>query len=340
MLCKQCGSTSDCLVGTSDGCDLGVKLRQKMPNFRPSGPNTKVNRESWYSRESTECVQKSSSSEESLEQMKPRPNYRSSLQTENTLMKGDNSRLHEKPPQGNSAREMRRRRHELPKQQTDKHEDLVSALARIEELQEQLEATYRKYLATQRELSMANTELVTSQRSNAEVVAKLEERIERLTRQWESVQNKSIKQTAAEIREIERTESEGLHESVRELRNEVGWLKYLSTTLQETCNSLKQELADRQDAEAELSQARAEINRLQKELTVYRKIRANYKTDSGLDDSSCEFVLQDDQNKYRRRVRKLKVENRRLHRLVEQLRLHLSRADSTYHSDYYFVTGF
>ncbi|KAG5454548.1 hypothetical protein CSKR_105447 [Clonorchis sinensis] len=213
-------------------------------------------------------------------------------------MKGDNSRLHEKPPQGNSAREMRRRRHELPKQQTDKHEDLVSALAQIEELQEQLEATYRKYLATQRELSMANTELVTSQRSNAEVVAKLEERIERLTRQ------------------------------------------YLSTTLQETCNSLKQELADRQDAEAELSQARAEINRLQKELTVYRKIRANYKTDSGLDDSSCEFVLQDDQNKYRRRVRKLKVENRRLHRLVEQLRLQLSRADSTYHSDYYFVTGF
>ncbi|TGZ69596.1 hypothetical protein CRM22_003649 [Opisthorchis felineus] len=306
-------------------------------------PNFKVNRESWYSRESTERVQKSSSSEDSLEQMKPRPNYRSSFQTQNTLMKGDNSRLQEKPPQGNPAQEIKkcsRRRHELPKHQTNKPEDLDSALAQIEELREQLEATYRKYQATQRELSMANTELVTSQRSNAEVVAKLEERIERLTKQWESVQNKSIKETAAGIREIEKAESEALHESVRELRNEVGWLKYLSTTLQETCNSLKQELAGRQDTEAELSQARAEINRLQKELTMYRKLRANYNADSGLDDSGCEFVLQDDQNKYRRRVRKLKVENRRLHRLVEQLRLQLSRADSTYHSDYYFVTGF
>ncbi|TGZ71512.1 hypothetical protein CRM22_002589 [Opisthorchis felineus] len=63
-------------------------------------PNFKVNRESWYSRESTERVQKSSSSEDSLEQMKPRPNYRSSSQTQNTLMKRDNSRLQEKPPQG------------------------------------------------------------------------------------------------------------------------------------------------------------------------------------------------------------------------------------------------
>ncbi|KER20647.1 hypothetical protein T265_10855 [Opisthorchis viverrini] len=307
-----------------------------MQDFRPIGSNTKVKRESWYSRESAECVPKSSSSENSLEQMKPPSNY----QTQNTLMKGDNSRLQEKPPQGNSAQEVRRRHHELPKRQTNKHEDLDSAVAQIEELQEQLEATYRKYQVTQRELSMANTELVASQRSNAEVVAKLEERIERLTRQLGSVQHKGIKETAAEIREIEKAETEALHESVRELRNEVGWLKYLSTTLQETCNSLKQELADRQDTEAELSQARAEINRLQKELTMCRKIRTNQKADSGLDDSSCEFVLQDDQNRYRRRVRKLKVENRRLYRLVEQLRLQLSRADSTYHSDYYFVTGF
>ncbi|KAF7231997.1 hypothetical protein EG68_09852 [Paragonimus skrjabini miyazakii] len=218
--------------------------------------------------------------------------------------------------------------------------ELAELRTTIEDLHSQMDELRIQRQTAQRECALANTQLVTSERTHAEQVARLEERIEELKQDVMASRRKGAKEAVEEIRQIESVESEELYQSIRELRNEVGWLKYLSTTLQETCNILKQELEAKKESEEELAYTQTEIRRLTRELAECKQALArNHKTvqQNGGAQTDNPTARHDKQQDHK--LLWLKVENRRLYRTVESLRMQLSRIDPLYQSNYHFITG-
>ncbi|KAF5401751.1 hypothetical protein PHET_04986 [Paragonimus heterotremus] len=218
--------------------------------------------------------------------------------------------------------------------------ELAELRTKIEDLHSQMDELRIQRQTAQRECALANTQLVTSERTHAEHVARLEERIEELKQDVIASRRKGAKEAVEEIRQIESVESEELYQSIRELRNEVGWLKYLSTTLQETCNILKQELESKKESEEELAYTQAEIRRLTRELTNCKQALAqNHEAIQQNGGAQTDNPTARHDKQLDHKLLWLKVENRRLHRTVESLRAQLSRIDPLYQSNYHFITG-
>ncbi|KAA3676855.1 uncharacterized protein DEA37_0002553 [Paragonimus westermani] len=218
--------------------------------------------------------------------------------------------------------------------------ELAELRATVEDLHSQMDDLRIQRQTAQRECALANTQLVTSERTHAEQVARLEERIEELKNDVMASRRKGAKEAVKEIRQIESVESEELYQSIRELRNEVGWLKYLSTTLQETCNILKRELESKRESEEELAYTQTEIRRLTRELAECKQALArNHETSQQNGGAQTSNPTASHGKQEDHKLLWLKVENRRLHRTVESLRMQLSRIDPLYQSNYHFITG-
>ncbi|CAH8646255.1 unnamed protein product [Dicrocoelium dendriticum] len=211
--------------------------------------------------------------------------------------------------------------------------ELFAVRAALTEAEKQREEMRLQKQSVQRELSLVNTELVATQRAHAEEVSKLEDEVERLTREVSTLRKQCTKVTLEEIREIEATESEDLYKSLRELRNEVGWLKYLTTTLGQTCNALKRELSEMDKTEAELVSAQSELEKLQDKLSQYQQEEANREkhTIKAQEDYDYRNGSEDGQ-----KLLHLKAENRRLQRTLELLCTQLPHMDQGH---YHFITG-
>ncbi|VDP85426.1 unnamed protein product [Echinostoma caproni] len=222
-------------------------------------------------------------------------------------------------------------------------EELAKTRTLFDDLKDELDQAQAANNLVQRELSMTNAELASTKRAHEEHAKRTKEQIGRLMKQIRAERRKAVHETREEIKQLDQVDSEERQQAIEELRNEVGWLKYLSTVLQETCDNLKQEHEKTRQTEATLVRTKSELRHVRRELaTIQLRMQQSNPTPEHITTGSG-TLDRDEQKSHDTSVRnpllQLKMENHKLHKLVQLLRTRLTRTAPAFQGQYQFVSG-
>ncbi|TPP55970.1 hypothetical protein FGIG_04037 [Fasciola gigantica] len=237
---------------------------------------------------------------------------------------------------------------EAQKDSLQVREELSKTRTLVEDLNDQIVQLRVSTSQAKREASVAQVELASMKRAHEIYAKKTREQINRLMRQIGAERRKAVHQTRAEIRQLDEMDSAERQQALEELRNEVGWLKYLSTVLQETCDALKLEHEQTKETETTLAHTKSELRRVRRELATVKLRAVVANTPSGPDqglttNDSVNSADRDEHKSFDSPIRnpllQLKLENHKLHKLVQLLRTRLARKDPVFQSQYQFISG-